>query len=91
MLPHVKTKLQEATEGFEIWIEDNENHAELVGSELITTAKESLSKAQEFLEKLEHFEDDGVAVCVQNGESGQVVGKQDDMMEPADSSSEEGK
>lgn len=53
MLPHIKTKLQEATEGFEVWIEENESHAELVGTELLTTAKDSLVKAQEFLEKLE--------------------------------------
>lgn len=91
MLPHVKTKLQEATEGFELWIEENETHPDLIGTELITTAKESLIKAQEFLEKLEQNEDDGVAVCVQDGEEGQAAGKEDDMMEPGDSSSEEGK
>ena len=91
MLPHIKTKLQEATEGFEVWIEENESHAELVGTELLTTAKDSLVKAQEFLEKLEQFEDDGVAVCVQDGQEDSNAGKEDDMMEPADSSSEEGK
>lgn len=45
MLPHIKTKLQEATEGFELWVEENESHAELVGTEMIATAKDSLIKA----------------------------------------------
>ena len=53
MLPHIKAKLQEVTEAFEIWIEENEAHAELVGTELLTTAKDSLVKAQDFLEKIE--------------------------------------
>jgi len=74
-----------------LWVEENESHAELVGTETIAAAKDSLVKAQQFLEKLEQAEDDGVAVCVEDGQEAQAQANQDDMMEPGDSSSEEGK
>lgn len=89
MLPHVKSKLVECIDALEIWIDENQEHEELAGTEFLEKAKESLKNAQDFIEKL----DEGhAAVIAENGameEEAIPVAIQNDDMLSAHSSSEE--
>lgn len=91
MLPHVKNKLVENTEGFELWLDEHQDNTELAETELLIKAQESLHAAQNFLEKLEETEGDAEIVQENTEETTPVTAEEtnDEVMEPAESSDEE--
>lgn len=58
MVPHVKEKLIGAIEDLEMFLEDNQEHQDLVDSELLENARNQIQEAQGFLEGIEKEEDE---------------------------------
>ena len=94
MVPHVKNKLMEATENFELWLDEHQDNDELVGSELLEKAQTSLKAAQDFIEEIEETEgDEGIVnenmAEETTEETTTEVENGEEVMEPAESSDEE--
>jgi hypothetical protein len=84
----------EATENFELWLDEHQDNDELVGSELLEKAQTSLKAAQDFIEEIEETEgDEGIVnenmAEETTEETTTEVENGEEVMEPAESSDEE--
>lgn len=96
MVPLVKNKLTEATEAFELWLDEHSTNEELVDSELLEKAQASLKTAQDFIEEIESggtVAEGGIVEenTAQESTTEQTTEENDgeEVMEPAESSDEE--
>jgi hypothetical protein len=92
MVPHVKNKLTEATEAFELWLDEHSTNDELVDSELLEKAQGSLKAAQDFIEQIEAVDvEEGMVEenATENNDDTTAEANGEEVMEPAESSDEE--
>lgn len=58
MVPHIKEKILDSVTDLEMYLEENEESADLEGSELLENAKTELKESETFLETIEKEEEE---------------------------------